>query len=217
MIHYKELCDYTNYAKISKINVGDKVLIPIDGKDINFIVLNKPKEYKINLMSSIPIIKDTRWKDNHHHSRNFKSVKFLHFKDSDLNKKLQSYYELLPKDITDRIIDYKSKELYNIDLFNDEVSFDSPYLDKLWIPSISQVYGDSGFSNDDVLEQQLEYFAKPENRILHDENGKNVEWWLRSVNIQKNNIFYITKTGALANCEPVFKRCAPICFTILCK
>lgn len=215
MINYKDLCDY---IKSNKINSGDKVLIPVGDKDIEFIVLNNPKaDCKLNLMSSISLIKDNRWKDNYSHNKNFKNVKFLHFKESDLNKELQSYYQLLPEFIRDRLVNPRIRELLHIDLFSNEVSFDYLSLDRLWIPSASQVYGNSGFSNDDILDQQFDYFVKSDNRILHDENGKAVEWWLRSVNVPQNNTFYVTECGALANCEPVFKRDAPICFTIICK
>ena len=214
IIYYKELF---NFIKKEKIMNGDIVVIPIHNEDIEFVVLNdvvKRNHYKIELMSTISLLKNTKWKNSIEYYNNFRNIKFLNYKRSDINNQLQSYLYILPEFIQKNIRELFTRELWNIDLLNDEVSFNVTTLNKIWIPKVSQVFDCTKFTNDDVLSSQYQYFKNPENRILYDENKNKVDWWLRSVNVLQNNVSYVTEKGELADCDPTMSKNAPICFTM---
>lgn len=212
IIYYKELF---NFIKKEKIMNGDIVVIPIHNNDVGFVVLNDVVEsnhYRIELMSTIPLLKNIKWDNSVKYNKDFKHISFLKYKRSIINKELQSYLYILPEFIQENIKELHVRELWNIDLLNDEVSFNYITLDKIWIPSVTQVFGMSRFTNDDVLETQYQYFIDPKNRILYDENGDKKSWYLRSVNILENNVSYVTEKGDIANCDPTMPKNAPICF-----
>lgn len=212
IIYYKEIF---NFIKKDKIMNGDIIIIPIYNEDVGFVVLNDvivDNHYRMDIMSTIPLLKNIKWNNSVEYYKDFKHINFLKYKKSNINKELQSCFYILPKFIQNNINNPYVKELWNIDLLNNEVSFNYITLDKIWIPSVSQVFGISKFTNDNVLEAQYQYFKNSKNRTLYDENGNKRSWWLRSVNVLENNVSYVTEKGELGDCDPTMIKDSPICF-----
>lgn len=170
---------------------GSKFYIPVNGKDVEFVVLGKDinpnpdeKGHFIDIMSTSLILTNTPWVKYNEKITD----ELLCYTKSNIFKVLQEQKQYFPKEIQDIIISRKVKFLTSDS--SQKKKYEYFDIGDIWIPSIKEVCGEVGYSNDYENNQQYPYFIENKNKQL---NGC---WWLRSSwNSNNEDIFIIGNNG----------------------
>ena len=114
---------------------------------------------------------------------------------------------LLPMDLQDVISTTTRNELL-------KDGRKSTYATKLFIPTASEVFGETHVFGDDGLYEQLDYYKSYKHRIKEDKSGLRA-WWLASISKRESHsICYVKHDGYAGDVHDCSKHKVSICFEI---
>lgn len=189
---WEQINDICTYGKAQKyFKLGDTKVVPIDGYgDVVMEIVAFNEDVKadgsgraaITWISKKPITKT---------KMNSSTTNVGGWEASSMRSFVNSLEGRLPADLQEFVVDV------NKTYYDHATQSTKSCVDKVWIPSAGEIFGNDGISNgcEDSGAEYTRYFNLDSARIKYDSSNKAIEWWLRTASKISDENFHTVFTS----------------------
>ena len=213
----------------SNLQIGQEVVIPFKGIDTDFVIINKNDNY-IDIMSIDALLKNISWNENvkcyniANNTIGGKDYKPLNYKyNSTIYNIIQNQFQYFPLEIKNLCINKEISFLNSVDFITGEITYKSCDIGKIWILSISEVFGgynEIKYGNDNRQITQYDFFKSYSESGFKFNQGKNNKlllngcWLLNSAISDSINSYFVDYEGKPRLTQANTKHSSTICLRL---